>query len=357
MKTINVSVPGKIFFLGEHSVVYGKPALLSTINRYCTVQIIPSSKQEIVITSKQLSRTITLSPATINKKTHEAQKQWQQYVDTNDVSFLQTITKDPMQYPLIAIGETLQYYKAKMPAGCTMLIDSDIPMGAGLGSSASCAVGIATAITAFLKKELKKEIISEIALLIEQKRHGFPSGADTAAVCFGGFIWYRKETADLKIIQSIPFMISPILLKRFVLIDTGAPVESTGDMVASVKQLLLKSPKRIERVLYDQETITRNFLTALKQENEKNIIDSIKQGEKNLEKIEVVSPSAKKLIRAIEKFGGAAKICGAGGRKNGSGIVLAYHSHPEKLLSLATKQSLTAFAVTLGKEGMHYEQN
>ena len=36
---ITVSVPGKIHLMGEHAVVYGKPALLSAINLRLSVTI------------------------------------------------------------------------------------------------------------------------------------------------------------------------------------------------------------------------------------------------------------------------------------------------------------------------------
>ncbi|MCX6791749.1 MAG: mevalonate kinase, partial [Candidatus Gottesmanbacteria bacterium] len=36
---ISVSVPGKIYLMGEHAVVYGKPAVLAAINRRLTVTV------------------------------------------------------------------------------------------------------------------------------------------------------------------------------------------------------------------------------------------------------------------------------------------------------------------------------
>src|SRR3989344_7004908 len=43
---ISYSAPGKIHLLGEHSVVYGKPALLTTIDLRVTVSVILRTQSE-----------------------------------------------------------------------------------------------------------------------------------------------------------------------------------------------------------------------------------------------------------------------------------------------------------------------
>ncbi|HLD03900.1 MAG TPA: galactokinase family protein, partial [Candidatus Dojkabacteria bacterium] len=45
---VTVSAPGKIFLMGEHAVVYGKPALLSCINKRVTVSVSHSAKTQII---------------------------------------------------------------------------------------------------------------------------------------------------------------------------------------------------------------------------------------------------------------------------------------------------------------------
>ena len=44
---ITIFVPAKIHLLGEHAVVYGKPALLAAINKRISVQIVPSKIKSI----------------------------------------------------------------------------------------------------------------------------------------------------------------------------------------------------------------------------------------------------------------------------------------------------------------------
>ena len=70
MKEIVVSAPGKIHLLGEHAVVYGKPALLVAINKRCTVTLTPRKDKQIEIISKNFKKSIILSKKQILQKTH-----------------------------------------------------------------------------------------------------------------------------------------------------------------------------------------------------------------------------------------------------------------------------------------------
>ena len=96
--------------------------------------------------------------------------------------------------------------------------------------------------------------------------------------------------------------------------------------------------------------------SAIENANEKEIIKIIRQGESNLEKIGVVSESTKQLIRAIEKAGGAAKICGAGGRKNKSGIVLAFHENPDTIINISKQFDVSCSKIKFGEEGVREEK-
>src|SRR5665213_4566494 len=176
---IIVSAPGKIHFLGEHIVVYGFPALLTAVDKRCTVKLTPTKTSDITITSTNLQRTIRVSIEEIVAKQKQAQEKWEAYKKDNDIAILKAITAD-VDFALIAIVETLQYWGKKVLNGFTLEISSEIPMGAGLGSSAATAVSIVAAMTAMLGENIQeqKTAINDIAFLVEQKKHGLPSGGD-----------------------------------------------------------------------------------------------------------------------------------------------------------------------------------
>ena len=139
---ITVSVPGKVHLVGEHAVVYGKPALLAAINLRLTV--------------------------TAQEGTNDA---------TGYVTQILEIVKK-------------HFHVSSIPK---LTIHSEILSGYHLGSSAAVAVGVIAATSYFLKKIWNPQLFNQLAYEAEKLQHGNPSGGDNTAVTFGGFIWDRKE--------------------------------------------------------------------------------------------------------------------------------------------------------------------
>ncbi|MBI4080816.1 MAG: hypothetical protein HY430_03555 [Candidatus Levybacteria bacterium] len=405
MKQISVSVPGKIHFLGEHVVVYGKPALLAAIDRRCRVTIESISKNLIEVTSKNFSVVETTNQKDLIKKALSAKASWEKFIENGDISYLTRITKKELDYACIAIGETILFYEdqqnrhsgkrsasriskdvrdpgqvedartgARMTQGFRLTIDSDIPVGAGLGSSAALAVAIAAATTLLIRHpelarhergrmvsgsnkipdQVRNDIFN-IAFATEQRKHGRPSGGDPATSLYGGLVWYRRETDDVKIIEPVSVVIPPSIAERFFTIHTGKPVESTGEMIAIVKKFTEKNPKKARGIFDDQEKLTREILAAIKQNDEQQLMNIIKHGEGNLEALGVVSIYVKKIIRDIEESGGAAKISGGGGKTKGAGTLLVYHKEKKKLEGIVKKYGLLLDQMKLGVEGLRIE--
>jgi len=274
--TLKVSAPGKLIISGEHTVVYGYPALVAAVD-------------------KRLSVTLT---------------------------------------------------------GGKKTIESNIPIGCGMGSSAAFAVATSAAKIFLKKKKLSLDEVNNVAYKMEKKRHGNPSGVDNAISTYGGFLWYRKESESFKLFS--PVKVKKTLPKIY-LIDTGRPTESTKEMVAGVQKLYKKDPLNTEIVFRKIERVTKSFLKYLLGEGAINFQELIKENEALLEKLGVVSNSTINLIREIERIGGAAKVSGAGGWKDKSGVLLVYHKNPEKLHIFAKKNNLNPFEVKLGEEGVRIE--
>lgn len=352
-----VSAPGKIHFLGEHVVVRGKPALLTAIDRRCVVSLTPNDSANIQITSANLGKSVKVSTDEVRERREKAQTLWERFRDGNDMAVLKSITADEMEFPIIAIGETLHHFGIDVPSGFSLSIDSEVPIGAGLGSSASTAVTVVAAMTSFLGKDLEsnRSVINDIAFLVEQKKHGMPSGGDNSAVTYGGLIWFRKESPELKVIQTVPFSVPDKIARNFLIIDTGRPKESTGEMIGIVSDLYKSDQRLVDGIFNDQERLTRELLAALKNGNEQDVMAIIKAGSHNLQALGVVSPSTKKLIEEIEEAGGVAKICGAGGSTEASGVVLSYHPDTKVLEKIASGHALKQYQTALGAEGLRQE--
>lgn len=310
MKSIIVSAPGKIHLMGEHAVVYGKPALLTAINKRLTVTVTPSSKLSI--------------------GTPEEKKLIEKALEV-------VCSRFKIDDPKIHIKVT-----------------SSIPTGCHAGSSAAVSVATVGALLYFFKKIWNPNLINELAYEVEKFQHGTPSGGDNTTSTFGGFIWFRKELEFLKTIWQLPFEPSSTL-KPFYLIDTGKPHENTGDMIVLVKKFL-DEYKDHGRLLLDQnEEATKDVTIAIKNGDEKLLISAIRRGEKTLEGLGVVSAQALPLIQDIEKSGGAAKILGGGGKTGPVGLVLAYHDDKNLLDQAAQKHRYSIEKIQLAEEGVRLE--
>ena len=316
---ITVSTPGKIILIGEHTVVYGFPAILTAISRrlYVTVRSTKKTKS-----SKDNPKIINANV----KDNHLVRK---------------------------SIEIFRENFKIEKLPPLEIEISTDIPLNRGLGSSASLSSAVIGALMKGVLNLWNPAKINELSFIAEKSQHTNPSGADNTIVTFGGLIWYRKEFEFLKSIWSLPII--QYKFPPFIFIDSGEPVETTGEMVISLGVLYKKQKKKMEEIFYSQETETKKMLWALKQNKIQDLQEAMENSEKNLEKMEIVGPSAKKIIGEIRKIGGVAKVSGGGGYKKGSGMLICYHTDPSQIYALTKKLKLPSFPLLLGEEGIRIE--
>ena len=157
--------PGKIILFGEHFVVHGNRAILGAINKYATVTSEKTNTNNILISS-------SLGQASIEKD--------------EDIS---NVEKKFRTFFYIA-KEIIS--KNNFENGISIKIESDIPIGAGLGSSSACCVAAAASVLNLFNNTNEKEILE---LSIQAEKTIFPnsSGADCTVSVHGGIIEYQKE--------------------------------------------------------------------------------------------------------------------------------------------------------------------
>lgn len=324
---ITVSAPGKIHLLGEHAVVYGKPALLAAIDLRVTIILSERSESKDLQIKKQESKDSSFD-----------------FVETQNDKLKKIIE------PIVK-----KHLKIKSIPPYQLTITSQIPIGAGLGSSAAVSSAYIAALLSFLKVKRDLNLVNELTYEAEKVFHGNPSGGDNSTVVFGGLVWFRKETPELKIIQPLPFTIPTKLSNNFVLINTGTPKESTKEMVEIVSSKLKVNNSKFRKIFDSQEQLVKRLLQTLKDGSKNELIGIIRAGERNLESIGVVSSYAASIIRKIEKAGGAAKVCGGGGKTKATGILLCYHPQRKVLEDIAKQNNLPFFSIKLGVEGLRKE--
>ncbi len=220
-------------------------------------------------------------------------------------------------------------------------VHSNIPIGAGMGSSAALAATRAAVILKWLKLTPTKKLINQFTFEAEKVAHGHPSGVDNTAVVYGGWLKFQKP-------KSITHF-DKLNFPQVVLINSGQPKESTARMVDFVAHQSHLPFKPIS-------TITESLIQLLKnyRPSRFNQLNSLLHAnELLLEQLGIVSPPTKKIIRHFEQSRGVAKVCGAGGKTSGSGILLCLHKKPLGLIKLAKKLKLKYFyPVSLGVPGI-----
>lgn len=319
---LTVSVPGKIHLLGEHAVVYGRPALLAAINRRLYLTLI--------------SRNISISK---NRSLEE--------VINFDNKPLSGVVKE-------AVKVFSKKFSFTNPSACRLTVSSSIEIGCGLGSSAAITVATLAALMRFYKNIWNPALVNELAYEVEKKQHGNPSGADNSVVTMGGLLYFRREFEFLKSLWSLP--ITSYKIPPFILINSGRPVESTGEMIRQVKALYDKNPAFLEKIFTDQEFQTKSLVLGLKTGNLENIKKAIISAEKNLEKMGVVGKLAISLIDDLKRKNIAAKICGAGGRKTGSGMILCLSQNLSLIREIVRKYGLDFYPIMAPEEGLRLEK-
>lgn len=297
--------PGKLIISGEHAVVYGYPALAAAVNLKTSAELTPRNDGKQVLKS-----------------------------NIGKIELLR-----------LAVDKTLEVVEKTPSAGFNLTTKSNLPVGSGVGSSASVSAACATALLKFLAIAPDRELVNKIVYETEKEVHGTPSGIDNTTVVYGGFIKFQKKNDkflfnQMKSIKKMP---------QFLLINTGVPKETTREMVLMVKERMEKDA-RIKKILGDIGKVAQEFINDF--ERGKFNPDRIKQNQRLLEQTGVVGDRTKSIVHSVEEAGGYAKICGAGGIKAGSGILLAYHPRIDNLVKLAVEENLEYFSAKLGVEGV-----
>lgn len=288
---------GKCIITGEHGVVYGQPALVASLDKELTVSLF--------VQKPELEEVI--------KRT----KYEQHIFDLFSERFFVDVTQLAIQ------------------------VESQIPQNSGLGSSAAFAHALLQALADFFSIKISQEEMYELVFKSEVFMHKNPSGIDPCAVVYGGVHAFKKN------LQTGTFEKHKLNFAKkyeFLLINSGAASETTGEMVAAVAGLLKKKPETmsvIKNIGKLSEKIQEQLTTGTFYGN---LFD---ENQKELEKLQVVGKTARIMLEKIKKTGSHAKITGAGGVKTGSGWLLVYNEKLEEIERVCKQDSWENFRFTV----------
>ena len=195
---VSCSAPGKIYIFGEHAVVYGETAIACAVDLRTRVRV--ELNDSIIIQSK---------------------------IGRTDINF----EKHPY------ITSVIEKMRENTPIkGIFLEIDSEIPMGSGLGSSAAVTIASIGALNEMFGCGLSLEEIAQLGHEIELQVQGVASPTDTYVSTFGGVVTI-PERRKLRIPDC-----------GIVIGDTGI-FSSTKELVANVRKLYEGYPELIKPLM------------------------------------------------------------------------------------------------------------
>lgn len=324
--------PGKLILSGEHAVVYGAPALTVAVDRYTDVWFTPMHKMGGLRTAFGALSQGQLYPL-------ERLKSFKDRLDRRFDQFLQgdlpvqNILKRPDDLVVYTLSSLVHYLPVpgvsethKLPVPGQLSSRSNLPLGAGMGSSAAVIAATLTLYEHLLNTPKSTEDRFQQVRTCERLQHGKGSAVDAAAVVFGGLnriVDGQASQLDIATDNSL------VHGNNWYWVLHGTPISSTGECVANVR----KSSGH-DQALWDAfEACTEQLLADLQGAGEP--LQVIRENQRLLERIGVVTTSAQQLAKAIEDAGGAAKISGAGAvRGEPGGIMLVYLPDPDSLQGL-----------------------
>ncbi|GAB7357512.1 hypothetical protein MBLNU459_g0043t1 [Dothideomycetes sp. NU459] len=345
-----VSAPGKVIVYGEHAVVHGKAAIAAAISlrSYLLVTTLSKSRRTITLNFRDiaLNHTWDIDALPWAAFSHPSRKKrYYDLVTSLDpelvaamqphISSISPDTPEPVRKTLHAAASAFLYLFLSLGSqnspGGIYTLRSTIPIGAGLGSSASTSVCLATALLIQcralsgphpdqLGEEAEKQIerINRWAFVGEMLIHGNPSGVDNTVSSGGKAVLFKRtdyaKPPLVKALRNFPEL-------PLVLVDTRQS-RSTAAEVAKVARLRKTHPAIADTILDAIDHIT---------ESAHNLIESgefdasdpaslVKLGELTsmnhglLVSLGVSHPRLERLRQLVDESGvGWSKLTGAGG--------------------------------------------
>ena len=277
---VAVSAPGKVILFGEHFVVYGGRAVATAVDLRVTVSAGEQKEQKTTVTG--MFGTLEHGHAD-----GEARREIR---------------------PFVYMAERMrEEYGSEY--GASISIASQIPPGAGLGSSSACCVAAAAAVSEMYagmtgRPRMGTDRIIEVA--VDAERTIFPraSGIDTAVSARGGTIEYSTG-AGIKRVEANRDIT--------VLIINSGQERSTADVVDRVARYQRDNPEAFAGMMRAQEALAGAIMPALKAGDLRELGRCMSENQRNLARIGASNDTLRRMVSSADRHTYGSKITGAGG--------------------------------------------
>ncbi|XP_065018006.1 mevalonate kinase-like isoform X2 [Musa acuminata AAA Group] len=341
MAEVRARAPGKIILSGEHAVVHGSTAVAAAIDLYTHVSFrldspLPTENGDgsVELELKDMALVFSWSSSRLKEVLGDgfADSSTPVSCSPGRIKSIAALVEEqniPEAKFWLSSGVSCFLYLYTSIHGYKrgkVVVTSDLPLGSGLGSSASFCVSVAGALLAlsdaisvdtsqtewfkFSKNEL--ELVNRWAFEGEKIIHGKPSGIDNTVSTFGGMIQFRSgELTHIKSSAPLRMLITNTKVGR-----------NTKALVAGVSERASRHPDAMASVFTAVDFISKE-LSAIIQSPAQDDISITAREEKIEELMEMnqgllqcmgVSHAAiETVLRTMLKYKLASKLTGAGG--------------------------------------------
>jgi mevalonate kinase len=298
---------GKVILLGEHAVVYGVPAIAAGLAQGVSAMAVPG-------------------PA---GRAHLCAPSWGIEARAKGESAIDRAFRAILEY--LHWGD----------AGVEVVIEPEIPAGAGLGASAAMAVATARALADLAGRRLPDEEASAAAFLSEKVIHGNPSGLDNAIAAYGGVRYFQRGVSLEPLAVATPFSL--------VVGHSGEP-GSTRETVAAVAALHKGRTAETEEHFREIAALVESARDAIELWDLETLGECMTEAHAHLQWLGVSTFALDRMVDAALEAGAlGAKLTGGGG----GGCAIALAPGKESSVEAAwAKAGFTTFVAELGRRSL-----
>lgn len=297
---VKAMAPGKIILFGEHFVVYGFPSLIASIEKYfkVTIQIFSGNKRKIKIesnlgfTSVADGTEIDITPSVLRPKVGDIVSKLYKVID--HLTSYQSVTNSAHPSVTYNMGNLI------------VQLDSELPLGGGLGSSSAFCVALSASLYYANHKTLNKNEICIRAINAEKLININTSGADCNTCSFGGLGSFDKINGFKRISASLDDI-------EFLIIDTGE-AHDTYTMIKRVSKFKTNNAKLFDELCDSYLQIYQDGLESIKKKDFQNLGSLLNQNHDLLLRLCISNALIDKIVEVCNSYGAlGTKITGAGG--------------------------------------------
>lgn len=279
---ITVSAPGKLMLFGEHSVVYGYPAIVTAVGQRMTVTVELSDQPDFLLDAEDVHVT--------------AYRKQIQDIGKGDIP-------KEVEFVEIAVRNFLKDFPIKN--GIHITTKSEFSSSFGFGSSSATVVCVMQALSELFGKKLTpKELFDRsYQTVLDVQKTG--SGFDVAAAIWGGTIFYEKNGT----------VIEPLSIPELPLVIGYSGVKAdTVALISDVKKKLENEPQKMTRIFEAITKIVRDAKQKLSEGDWQRVGTLMNFNQEYLRDLGVSTEKLEAMIAAAKHAGAwGAKLSGAGG--------------------------------------------